>query len=104
MNAVSAAIDRIFADPNMAADAFWTPVGINVPVACRVILKSPDLTSEFSGARLVSDTVVADVRVSQVASPANRDRIDIGTVRYIIQGSPRRDRERLVWTMELVPE
>lgn len=104
MSAFSAAIDRIFADPNMAADANWISQGVAAAVACRVILKSPDELSEFGSAQIVSDTVMGDVRVSEVPEPETGDRFDIGTDRYFVQGKPRRDRERLVWTMELLPE
>ena len=104
MSAFSAAMDAIFADPNMAADATWSYLGVDPPVACRVILKSPDETTEFGGARIVSDSVIADVRVSDIADPQPGDVVAIGADYYRIQGKPRRDRERLVWTMELVPE
>lgn len=104
MTAFAAAVDAIFADPNMAADATWSYRGVDPPVACRVILKSPDETTEFGGARIVSDSVIADVRVSDIADPQPGDVIVIGTETWRIQGKPRRDRERLVWTMELVPQ
>jgi hypothetical protein len=103
VNAFSAAIDTIFADPNMAADAFWTPRGGWVATPCRLILTRPDDVTDFGGARLVSSTILADVRVTEIASPNAGDRIEIGTERYTIQGKPRRDRERLVWQLELVP-
>lgn len=104
MTAISAAIDRIFADPNMAADATWTANGTIAAVSCRVILKSPDAMIDYGDSRLVSDTVLADVRVSQVSEPKAGDLIMIGAESYLVQGAPRRDRERLVWTMELVPQ
>lgn len=104
MSAISAAIDRIFADPNMAADANWVSRGVADPVACRVILKSPDELNEYGSARIVSDTMMGDVRVSDVPEPETGDRFDIGADRYFVQGKPRRDRERLIWTMELVLE
>lgn len=104
MSAFSAAMDAIFADPNMAADATWSFRGIDPPVACRVILKSPDDMTGWGDARIVSETVLADVRVSDVVAPESGDVVAIGADYYRIQGKPRRDRERLVWTMELVPE
>lgn len=104
MTAFSAAVDAIFADPNMAADATWSYQGIETPLPCRVILLRPDETTEFGAARIVSDSVRADVRVSEISDPQPRDVIVIGADTYRIQGKPLRDRERLVWTMELVPE
>jgi hypothetical protein len=37
-------------------------------------------------------------------SPAPGDRILIGAEGFTIQGEPIRDRERLVWTLDLQPE
>jgi len=104
VTAFSAAVDAIFADPNMAADATWAYQGVGTPLSCRVILKRPDDMTEFGGARIISDTVIADVRVSDVADPQPGDVIVIGADYYTVQGKPSRDRERLVWTMELEPE
>ncbi|MCV2870639.1 hypothetical protein OEW28_18660 [Defluviimonas sp. WL0002] len=103
MSAMSAAIDRIFADPNMAADALWTPYGSTTPVSCRVIRKAPDEITEFGAAQILSETTIIDVRASEIAAPGARDRVQIGTEVLVVRGAPRRDRERLVWTCEMVP-
>lgn len=103
MSVFSAAIDAIFADPNMAADAVWKESGVGAGLPCRLILKRPDELTDFGGAQLVSSTVLADVRVSEIADPRPGDWIEIGSDRYEIQGKPRRDRERLVWQLELLP-
>ena len=67
MTAFSTAIDRIFADPNMAVDAVWKSRGVGAAVSCRLILKRPDDFRDFGGAQVVSSTVIADVRVSDIA-------------------------------------
>lgn len=103
MSAFSAAVDAIFADPNMAVDALYTARGGTAGVACRLIRKRPDEMTDFGGAQIVSTTVLADVRISEIAAPQGGDRIGIGADMFEIQGQPRRDREYLVWTMELVP-
>lgn len=103
MTAFSTAIDRIFADPNMAVDAVWKSRGVGAAVSCRLILKRPDDFRDFGGAQVVSSTVIADVRVSDIAAPVKGDRIEIGSDWYDISAKPTRDRERLVWTMELLP-
>ncbi len=41
-----------------------------------------------------------DVRTSEVADPAEGDTLDVDGVIYIVQGTPVRDAERLVWTIE----
>ena len=104
MSAFSAAIDAIFADPNMAADAVWRAGGSGPATPCRVILTRPDLTSTFGDSRITSDTTMLDVRVSQVASPMAGDTVTIGTEVLVIQGEPLRDRERLAWKCEAVPQ
>ena len=47
MNAFTIAIDRIFADANMAVDAIWFAGGTGPGVAVRVIRKSPDEITPF---------------------------------------------------------
>ena len=101
MNAFAAAIDAIFQDQNMAAEATWTPQG-GVPLPVRVIRKAPDELTSFGAARILSDTTIIDVRVSEMPSVKSGDTIIIGADTFTIQGEPKRDRERLIWTLELV--
>ena len=102
MSAFSAAVDAIFQDANMAADATWTPQG-GVPLPVRVIRKAPDELTSFGAARILSDTTLVDVRVSEIPTPKPGDTIIIGADTFTIQGEPKRDRERLVWALELIP-
>ena len=102
MNAFAAAMDAIFQDANMAAEATWTPQG-GAPIPIRVIRKAPDEMVTFGAARILSDTTHVDVRVSEMPSPKPGDTIIIGPDTFTIQGEPKRDRERLVWMLELVP-
>ncbi len=105
MTAFSAAIDAIFADPNMAAEALWRARGApQTPIPCRVILTRPDLQQTYGESRITSDTTMLDVRVSEVAAPQAGDRVTIGIEVLVIQGEPLRDRERLAWKCEAVPE
>jgi hypothetical protein len=103
MTAFTAAIDAIFADPNMAADALYKAGGLGAGVSVRVILTRPDLQSTFGDARVTDDTTMLDVRVSEVANPVAGDTMTIGTEVLVIQGQPLRDRERLAWKCEAVP-
>ena len=103
MSAFAAAMDAIFSDPNMAVDATWTAQGgATLPV--RVIRKAPDEVTTFGAAQILSDTTLVDVRISEMPNPKPGDGISIGTDIYVIQGEPKRDRERLIWTLELVPQ
>lgn len=96
-------MDAIFADANMAADALWLDQGFGPGTACRVIRKAPDDVAEFGSSRLRSETTLFDVRVSEIADVRAGDLIVLGDERFKVQGSPRRDRERLVWTLDVVP-
>jgi len=102
MSAFAAAMDAIFQDANMAADATWTPQS-GAPLPVRVIRKAPDELTSFGAARILSDTMIIDVRVSEIPTPKPGDTIIIGADTFTIQGEPKRDRERLIWTLELVP-
>jgi hypothetical protein len=46
-----------------------------------------------------SETATFDVRTSEITEPAEGDTLDVG-VAYVIQGTPVRDAERLIWTIE----
>jgi len=102
MNAFAAAMDAIFGDINMAADATWYPAG-GAPQPVRVIRKAPDEVTAFGAAQILSDTTLIDVRISEMANPKPGDGISIGAENFTIQGEPKRDRDRLLWTLELVP-
>lgn len=103
MTAFSAAIDVIFADPNMAADALWSAAGTGPAVAIRVIRKSPDNLQDYGQARVKQPATMVDVRLSDLANPAAGDTITIGTEVFVIQGSPLKDRLQLVWNINLRP-
>jgi len=102
MSAFAAAMDAIFLDQNMAAEATWTPQG-GAPLPVRVIRKAPDEMTTFGAARILSDITIIDVRVSEMPSPNPGDTIIIDPDTFTIQGEPKRDRERLIWSLELVP-
>ena len=103
MTAFAAAITRIFADPNMVVDATWLPGGVPPGAPIRAIRKAPDDLTTYGGARVWSETMRVDVMVLQVPVPAPGDRIVIASELFEVQGEPMRDRERLVWTLDLRP-
>ena len=103
MTAFLAALDLLFADPNLSTPALYQQAGIGMEQALRVMRRSPDRIVEFGAARLVSDSVVLDVRVRDCPELAARDRFEIAGEIFVVQGTPQRDRERLVWTAELLP-
>lgn len=98
--AFAAAIDAIFRDANVAEDAIWRAGGLGGGNAVRVIRKSPDEVIGFGGSRAVMATVLIDVRVSEITSPAAGDTAEIGGDLFDIIGTPVRDSLGLVWTCE----
>ena len=104
MTAFTAAIDVLFADPNLGTDAAWRAGGADPGMPVRVIVRQPDRIGNFGETRIVAATLVIDVRVSEVAAPAEGDTIERNGTVYIIQGEPLRDGERLVWTIEARPQ
>ena len=102
MNAFATAIEMLFADPNIGAEAVYTSDG-GAPMLVRVVARRADAVSEFGDARLWSETTRIDLRVDEVPNPRPGDRLEIDSEAFLIQGEPVRDRERLVWTVDLRP-
>ena len=102
MSAFAAAVGALFADPNMGRDAIYTADG-GAPVLVRIVARRADAVTDFGDARLWSDTTRVDLRVAEVPNPRPGDRVEIDAEAFLIQGEPIRDRERLVWTVDLRP-
>ncbi len=102
MSAFAAAVGALFADPNMGRDAVYIADG-GAPALVRVVARRADAITDFGGARLWSETTRVDLRVAEVPNPRPGDRMEIDGDAFLIQGEPIRDRERLVWTVDLRP-
>jgi hypothetical protein len=101
-DALSAALAALFADPNIGRDAVYIADG-GAPVLVRVVARRADAATDFGDARLWSETTRVDLCVAEVPNPRPGDRIEIDAEASLIQGEPIRDRERLVWTVDLRP-
>jgi hypothetical protein len=100
MTAFAGLVDRLFADPSLGRDATWEPAD-GAPFAVRVATRGADAVTEFGGGQLWSETTRFDVRVAEVANPRPGDRITVAGEAFVVQGEPVRDRERLVWTLDV---
>ena len=98
----ASAIGNLFADPNIARDATWIADG-GAPKLVRVVTRRADEVTGFGEARLWSETTRIDLRVAEVPAPRPGDRVEIEGEAFLIQGEPVRDRERLIWTVDLRP-
>ena len=103
MTVFTAAMDRIYSNPSMAVAALWMSAATSDERTIRVIRRAPDHITEFGAGRFVSDTMVVDVRVYDLPDPRPGDLIVIGADSFTVQGEPMRDRERLIWSLELRP-
>ena len=102
MTAFAAIVDALFADPNIVREAVYIADG-GAPVLVRVVSRHADTITDFGDARLWSETTRIDLRLADVANPRPGDRLEIDGDAFLIQGEPVRDRERLVWTVDLRP-
>lgn len=100
--AFESALELLFADPNLGRDVVYIADG-GAPVLVRVVARRADAVTDFGDARLWSETTRVDLRVAEVPAPRPGDRIEIDGDAFFIQGEPARDRERLIWTVDLRP-
>ncbi|WP_422074100.1 head-tail joining protein [Tranquillimonas rosea] len=100
MDAIARGMDAVFTDPNMAESATYTPAGGGESATVRVILRRPDVVSDFNRGQFVSDTTEFDIRVSDAPELRAGDTIDLGDETLTVVGEPRRDPRRLKWTAE----
>lgn len=98
----AAAVDALFADPNIATEAVYTPAGGGA-LTVRVVARRPDEIVGFGDTRIHTATAMFDMRVSEVAAPAEDDRLDVGGETFVVQGEPVRDRDGLIWTLNTRP-
>jgi hypothetical protein len=102
MTAFGSLVHVLFTNPQIAREAVYTAEG-GAPVLVRAVARRADAVTDFGDARLWSETTRLDLRVAEVPNPRPGDRIEIDSEAFLIQGEPVRDRERLVWTVDLRP-
>ncbi|WRH63812.1 MAG: hypothetical protein RSE12_05595 [Fuscovulum sp.] len=102
MSAFAAAVGALFADPNIGREAVYITEG-GAPQLVRIVARRADAVTDFGEARLWSETSRVDLRVAEVPNPRPGDRIEIDGDAFLIQGEPDRDRERLIWSVDLRP-
>lgn len=102
MSAFAAAVSALFSDPNIGRDAVYTPEG-GATQLVHVVARRADAVTDFGDTRIWSETTRVDLLVTEVANPRPGDRLEIDGDTFLIQGEPVRDRERLVWTVDLRP-
>jgi hypothetical protein len=97
MSAFADALDDLFADPNMAVAVTYQ----GSPV--RALVRRPDRDIEFSDITVQTSTAVFEIRRREVPAPQAGDVIVHDGDSFVVQGEPRLDAERLVWTIDVRP-
>jgi hypothetical protein len=88
----------------IAVDAEHRPGGNGAGVPVKVILRQPDSLENYGVSQLRMPSTMLDVRIAECERVADRDTftlVDPCTGRdivYTVEGAPKRDLERLVWT------
>ena len=100
MNAFDLATDSLFADQNLAVDAFLRVGGTGPTQAIRVIRAMPDHFASFGEGRFVVDTVLLNVHLADAPVLSAGDTVEIAGQLHEVQGTPTRDANRLVWLAE----
>ena len=100
MTAFDLAVDSLFADPNLAVDAFLRLGGTGMAQAIRVIRAMPDRFASFGEGRFVVDTVLLNIRLADAPVLSAGDTVEIAGQLHEVRGTPTRDSDRLVWLAE----
>ena len=100
MTAFDLAVDSLFADPNLAVDAFLRLDGTGAALAIRVIRAMPDRFASFGEGRFVVDTVILNIRLADAPVLSAGDTVEIAGQLHEVQGTPTRDSDRLIWLAE----
>lgn len=103
MTAFDAATRLLFGDPNLSVAATYTAGGTGTPEAVRVIRRRPDEVAGFGATRAAVETQIIDARVADLPLVLRDDVFVIDGTAWRVSAAPLRDRERLVWRIELNP-
>lgn len=93
------ALDTVFAA--FGVDAVLIPKSGDPESTIRVVTKAADEVVDFGDTRILTDTLLMEVRRSE-ATPVNGDLIQLGDQTYKVQGPPQiLDTDQLVWTLDM---
>ena len=100
MDAFAAAIESIFADPNIARDAVWRAGGVGDGIPVRVVTRRPDQAVGFGDSRAILPAMLIEVRRSEAPDIAEGDLVEIGPDVFRIIAEPVQDSLDLVAVCE----
>lgn len=100
MSVFDTAMQALFADANLALDATFIPAtGANKEV--RVVTRAPDVYQNIGQSVVHTPSLVLEVQVADCPMLTAGDIFLIDKIKYVVQGAPRRDSERLTWQVDL---
>ncbi|GJD73351.1 head-tail joining protein [Methylobacterium goesingense] len=107
MNAFQAMVDAQFEDLNLGSDAIWRAGGAEEGLPVRIRYRSPEGIVGLQGNQFDLSAMLLDIRLSEVAEPAEGDVVDVlddeGAIRETIKviGLAGIDARKLVRTCEV---
>lgn len=110
MNAFALMVDAQFEDPNLGLDAIWRAGGGDSGPSVRIRRRTPEAITGLHGNQFDLDAMLIDIRLSEVAAPAENDEIDLldddGAIieTLVVTGMASIDTRRLVRTCEVAPK
>lgn len=99
-DAFAAAMNDLYADPNIAADAVYQPDAGGPSQNVKIILRRPDQLGSFGETRLVAGAVLIEVRQFEIPEPQEGDAFVINGISYVVQCEPISDATQLLWSIE----
>lgn len=101
MSVFDDALNVLFADPNMASDAVYTPPRGGAPVPCRASFECGDKEWRYQEAGASTPVRIAEVRASEVPLMEEEGTLTIGGRTYVIGTATQPDADRLLWRLGL---
>jgi hypothetical protein len=107
VNAFQAMVDAQFDDPNLGIDAIWRAGGATKGLPVRIRYRSPEGIVGLQGNQFDLPATLLDIRLSEVAEPAEGDVVDVldedGAIKETVQvtGLAGIDARKLVRTCEV---
>lgn len=88
MTVFDTALGSLFADDNLAQSGIWRSGGQGAGYPVRIQRVQPQPVFEVSGAKLVQDATLFDIRAEEASGMAEGDTLDVSGVIYRVQAPP----------------
>ena len=88
MTVFETALGSLFTDNNLARSGFWRIGGQGPGYPVRIQRVQPQPVFEVSGAKLVQDATLFDIRAEEASEIAEGDTLEVSGVIYRVQATP----------------